>query len=91
MMGAPVEAHPASEARTAPARRAIHAAAGARHSGREGNARWRIATSRSRGSAGIWWCRARHHQIPVSRTFHAERFGMVPDRVGVSWMIYVAL
>ncbi len=29
-------------------------------------------------------------QMPLTRTFFASRFGMVADRFGVSWMIYVA-
>jgi PhnB protein len=29
-------------------------------------------------------------QMPLSKTFFSSRFGMVADRFGVSWMIYVA-
>jgi PhnB protein len=29
-------------------------------------------------------------QMPMSKTFFSPRFGMVADRFGVSWMIYVA-
>jgi PhnB protein len=29
-------------------------------------------------------------QLPLGKTFFAERFGMVADRFGVPWMIYVA-
>jgi PhnB protein len=29
-------------------------------------------------------------QMPLTKTFFASRFGMVVDRFGVSWMIYVA-
>jgi PhnB protein len=29
-------------------------------------------------------------QMPLTRTFFSSRFGMVADRYGVSWMIYVA-
>ena len=29
-------------------------------------------------------------QMPLGKTFFAARFGMVADRFGVSWMIYVA-
>ena len=29
-------------------------------------------------------------QMPLTTTFFSPRFGMVADRVGVSWMIYVA-
>jgi PhnB protein len=29
-------------------------------------------------------------QMPMAKTFFASRFGMVADRFGVSWMIYVA-
>ena len=29
-------------------------------------------------------------QMPLGRTFFSPRFGMVADRFGVSWMIYVA-
>jgi PhnB protein len=29
-------------------------------------------------------------QMPMTKTFFASRFGMVADRFGVSWMIYVA-
>jgi PhnB protein len=29
-------------------------------------------------------------QMPLSKTFFSPRFGMVADRFGVSWMIYVA-
>lgn len=29
-------------------------------------------------------------QMPLSTTFFSKRFGMVADRFGVSWMIYVA-
>jgi PhnB protein len=29
-------------------------------------------------------------QMPLAKTFFAARFGMVADRFGVSWMIYVA-
>jgi PhnB protein len=29
-------------------------------------------------------------QMPLSETFFLPRFGMVADRFGVSWMIYVA-
>jgi PhnB protein len=29
-------------------------------------------------------------QMPISRTFFSPRFGMVADRFGVPWMIYVA-
>jgi PhnB protein len=29
-------------------------------------------------------------QMPLANTFFASRFGMVADRFGVSWMIYVA-
>ena len=28
-------------------------------------------------------------QMPLARTFFSSRFGMVADRFGVSWMIYV--
>jgi PhnB protein len=29
-------------------------------------------------------------QMPLTKTFFASRFGVVADRFGVSWMIYVA-
>jgi len=29
-------------------------------------------------------------QMPLAKTFFSERFGMVADRFGVSWMIYLA-
>jgi PhnB protein len=29
-------------------------------------------------------------QMPLTKTFFASRFGMLADRFGVSWMIYVA-
>lgn len=29
-------------------------------------------------------------QMPLDRTFFSPRFGMVADRFGVSWMVYVA-
>jgi PhnB protein len=29
-------------------------------------------------------------QMPLTRTFFSSRFGMVADRFGVSWMVYVA-
>ena len=29
-------------------------------------------------------------QMPLTRTFFSPRFGMVADRFGVTWMIYVA-
>jgi PhnB protein len=29
-------------------------------------------------------------QVPLTKTFFSPRFGMVDDRFGVSWMIYVA-
>ena len=29
-------------------------------------------------------------QMPLTKTFFASRFGMVADRFGVSWMVYVA-
>ena len=29
-------------------------------------------------------------QMPLAKTFFASRFGMVADRFGVSWVIYVA-
>jgi PhnB protein len=29
-------------------------------------------------------------QMPLSQTFFSPRFGMVADRFGVSWMVYVA-
>ena len=29
-------------------------------------------------------------QMPLSKTFFSPRFGMVADKFGVSWMIYVA-
>lgn len=29
-------------------------------------------------------------QMPLARTFYSPRFGMVADRFGVSWMIYMA-
>ena len=29
-------------------------------------------------------------QMPLAKTFFASRFGMVADRVGVSWMVYGA-
>jgi PhnB protein len=28
-------------------------------------------------------------QMPLMKTFYSPRFGMVADRFGVSWMIYV--
>jgi len=28
-------------------------------------------------------------QMPLSKTFFSSRFGMVADRFGVSWMVYV--
>jgi PhnB protein len=28
--------------------------------------------------------------MPLTKTFFSSRFGMVADRFGVSWMIYVA-
>jgi PhnB protein len=30
-------------------------------------------------------------QMALSKTFFSPRFGMVTDRLGVSWMVYVAL
>jgi len=30
-------------------------------------------------------------QMALSKTFFSPRFGMVADRFGVSWMVYVAL
>jgi PhnB protein len=29
-------------------------------------------------------------QMPIAKTFFSPRFGMVADRFGVSWMVYVA-
>jgi PhnB protein len=29
-------------------------------------------------------------QMPIGKTFFSPRFGMVADRFGVSWMVYVA-
>ena len=29
-------------------------------------------------------------QMPLTKTFFSSRFGMVADRFGISWMIYVA-
>jgi PhnB protein len=29
-------------------------------------------------------------QMPLAKTFFSSRFGMVADRFGLSWMIYVA-
>jgi PhnB protein len=29
-------------------------------------------------------------QMPMAKTFFSKRFGMVEDRFGVSWMVYVA-
>jgi len=29
-------------------------------------------------------------QMPMAKTFFSERFGMVADRFGVLWMVYVA-
>jgi PhnB protein len=29
-------------------------------------------------------------QMPLAATFFSSRFGMLADRFGVSWMIYVA-
>jgi PhnB protein len=29
-------------------------------------------------------------QMPLTKTFFSSRFGMIADRYGVSWMIYVA-
>jgi PhnB protein len=29
-------------------------------------------------------------QMPLTQTFFSPRFGMVADRFGVSWMVYVA-
>jgi PhnB protein len=29
-------------------------------------------------------------QVPLTKTFFSPRFGMVADRFGVSWMVYVA-
>ena len=29
-------------------------------------------------------------QMPLAKTFFSARFGMVADRFGVSWMVYVA-
>jgi PhnB protein len=29
-------------------------------------------------------------QMPLSKTFFSSRFGMLADRFGVSWMVYVA-
>ena len=29
-------------------------------------------------------------QMPMTKTFFSPRFGMVADRFGVSWMVYVA-
>jgi PhnB protein len=29
-------------------------------------------------------------QMPLGKTFFSPRFGMVADRFGVSWMVYVA-
>lgn len=30
-----------------------------------------------------------HEQMPLTKTFFSPRFGMVADRFGASWMIYV--
>jgi PhnB protein len=30
-----------------------------------------------------------HVQMPLAKTFFSSRFGMVADRFGVSWMVYV--
>ena len=32
-----------------------------------------------------------HVQMPLTKTFFTSKFGMVADRFGVSWMIYVQL
>jgi PhnB protein len=29
-------------------------------------------------------------QMPLTKTFFSPRFGMVADRFGMSWMVYVA-
>lgn len=29
-------------------------------------------------------------QMPMTKTFFSSRFGMVADRFGVGWMVYVA-
>jgi len=29
-------------------------------------------------------------QMPLTKTFFSPKFGMVADRFGVSWMVYVA-
>jgi PhnB protein len=29
-------------------------------------------------------------QMPMTKTFFSPRFGMLADRFGVSWMVYVA-
>jgi len=29
-------------------------------------------------------------QLPLAKTFFSPRFGMVADRFGVSWMVYVS-
>jgi PhnB protein len=29
-------------------------------------------------------------QMPLGKTFYSPRFGMVADKFGVSWMIYMA-
>ena len=31
-----------------------------------------------------------NEQMPLAKTFFSPRFGMVADRFGVSWMVYVA-
>ena len=31
-----------------------------------------------------------HVQMPLTKTFFSPRFGMLADRFGVSWMVYVA-
>jgi PhnB protein len=35
-------------------------------------------------------CNGGQVQMPLTKTFFSPRFGMVADRFGVSWMVYVA-
>ncbi|HZY90803.1 MAG TPA: VOC family protein [Gemmataceae bacterium] len=46
----------------------------------EAAAEWRFAALADGGQV----------QMPLTKTFFSARFGMVADRFGVSWMIYVA-
>ncbi|MFZ0694888.1 MAG: hypothetical protein WAN51_12215, partial [Alphaproteobacteria bacterium] len=57
---------------------------------RASNVTYNVSGAKSRGETRLHLADGGQAQMPMTKTFFSRRFGIVADRFGVSWMIYVA-